>query len=354
MEIDWNSLTSFHFRVESVLGISMEALIGRELYDPIHELGLSTVAEVFSTNRKGNKQEEASSSSGHVKNEGQESPANIEDLKSEGMQAFDVKDEEDEEVRGVNVEQDSNENLKNLEINPNEEDEQKTVGTIEEQVSTENVEIQDITILARDWSPEKLESAISLLKQFGEKLFDVGSEVEESTVLENVARYRSVYTCRLEKLKKMKDEASGSSSHGENAEQESNEKAKNDEEQRTTEDVKTLEENPEKMKEKQREEAGASVIMEESGTENAASSSNHGRNQEQESSENVENRAGNPDEEQELNANAQNHEEQRMPENVQQNPVNVNARAWENQVPFIIDNALKEGKKIKTPYKRRR
>ncbi|CAI9297025.1 unnamed protein product [Lactuca saligna] len=353
MEIDWNSLTAFHFRVESVLGISMEALIGRELYDPIHELGLTTVAEVFSTNRKGNKQEEASSSSGHVKNEGQESPANIEDLKSEGMQAFDVKDEKDEEVRGVNVEQDLNENLKNLEINPNEEDEQKTVGTIEEQVSTENVEIQDITILARDWSPEKLKSAISLLKQFGEVLFDVGSEVEESTVLENVARYRSVYTYRLEKLK-MEDEASGSSSHGENEEQESNEKAKNDEEQRTTEDVKTLEENFEKMKEKQREEAGASVIIEESGTENAASSSNHGRNQEQESSENVENRAGNPDEEQELNANAHNHEEQRMPENVQQNPVNVNARAWENQIPFTIDNALKKGKKIKTPYKRRR
>ncbi|KAI3778306.1 hypothetical protein L2E82_07506 [Cichorium intybus] len=57
-----------------------------------------------------------------------------------------------------------------------------------------------------------LEFAMSHMTYFGEIYLGIGNEVEESTALEIVPRCRTFYICRLEELRKMKEEAPGSSS----------------------------------------------------------------------------------------------------------------------------------------------
>lgn len=74
-----------------------------------------------------------------------------------------------------------------------------------------------------------LEFAMSHLTYFGEIYLGIGNEVEESTALEIVPRCGTFYICRLEELRKMKEEAPGSSSssHGRNGDQESTENVGN-------------------------------------------------------------------------------------------------------------------------------
>ncbi|KAI3516514.1 hypothetical protein L1887_15432 [Cichorium endivia] len=242
----------------------MEELLGVEFYALFCEFELSTTLEACSTNR----------------------------------QQYESYLEKIGKIRCPKKKQQPIENLNNLEINPNGEVAQEVAGTNEEQEVIENEEYQEIT-MASDWSPEMLESAISYLTQFGENVLVIGNEVEESTVIEIVSKCRTFYTCRLEELRKIKEDASGSSN------------------------------------------------------------SSHGRNEEQESTENVESRAGNQNEDQDLIENGENREEQRANENVEENPGNMVERRREkvddsvNWFAHLVDQAI-ERRKRERPRRRRR
>ncbi|KAI3779171.1 hypothetical protein L2E82_08740 [Cichorium intybus] len=262
MTINWNAWLNFRFTIDSNLEITMEDLLGDELYALFYEFELSTILEVLFTNR----------------------------------QQYESKLEMMRTIRCPKKKQKPIENSNNLEINPNGDVAQEVAGTNEEQEVIENAKNEDTT---PDWNSKLLESAMSHLTYFGEIYLGIGDEVEESTVLEIVSRCRPFYTCRLEELRKMKEDASGSSN------------------------------------------------------------SSHGRNEEQESTENVENRAGNQNEDQDLIENGENREEQRANENVEENPVNMVERRREkvddsvNWFAHLVDQAI-ERRKRERPRRRRR
>lgn len=85
------------------------------------------------------------------------------------------------------------------------------------------------------WNPQRLhqfvielESIASIMYLFRKQLEAITeSEVEKSRVREIVSGYRAAYIPRFEKVKKMREEASGSSGNGRNEEQEFTENAKN-------------------------------------------------------------------------------------------------------------------------------
>lgn len=245
-------------------------------------------------------QGEASSSSDHGRNEGQESSANF---KNPGI--VDGWDEEREELRRMNENEELIENLKNLEINPNGDNEEETVGTNEEHKSTENVENLKETTMADDWNPQRLiqfginhESILTIMDLFEEQLLGAGSEVERSRVQEMFDGYRTAYISYSEKLKKVIEEGSSSCTHGRNEEQEST------------------------------------------------------------STENAEKCSGNPNEEQELTENVENQEEQKTTENVEnleeKYPVIMKESGRENWLSVLVDEALMKGNKIKIPKRRRK
>ncbi|KAI3779172.1 hypothetical protein L2E82_08741 [Cichorium intybus] len=238
MTINWNPLKLLRFFIQSSLGILMIELLGVESYSLINELELYTVLEAVSRyqncqerhlERMRKMQEEASSSSGHGKNEGEETSTNVENPRRKG------EDKECEEVRSMNEEHEFVKNFKNLEINPNGDDEPETVGTNEEDESMENMENCEESTMEDYWNPQRLhqfvielESMASIMYLFRKQLEAImKSEVEKSRVREIVSGYRAAYIPRFEKVKKMREEASGSSSNGRNEEQESTENAEN-------------------------------------------------------------------------------------------------------------------------------
>ncbi|KAI3516513.1 hypothetical protein L1887_15431 [Cichorium endivia] len=226
---------SFLLKTEHILSRDInDRVLGVELYSLINDLELYTVLEAISRyqncrerdlERMRKMQEEASSSSGHGRNEGEETSTNVENPRRKG------EDNECEEVRSMNKAHEFVKNFKNLEINPNGDDEPETVGTNEEDESTENVENREESTMEDYWNPQRLyqffielESIVSILYLFWKQLEAImESEVEKSRVRDIVSGYRAAYNSRFEKLKKMREESSGSSSNGRNEEQESTE-----------------------------------------------------------------------------------------------------------------------------------